>query len=92
MPDFLFKGNWLINYDPKEYKYPEILLDLAKIQDYFSIKDINFNIINIKFNKKSTKNYYFKENDDILVSFCDINAGFEEKDMKPCADGHFKTA
>jgi radical SAM superfamily enzyme YgiQ (UPF0313 family) len=81
---FSFKGSWLINYDPKESKYPEILLDLAQIQDYFTGKNTNFNAINIIFNKKATKNYYFKENNEILLSFCDKNAGYEEKGTKPC--------
>ncbi|MDD8012836.1 MAG: hypothetical protein PHX05_05095, partial [Acidobacteriota bacterium] len=72
--DFLFRGNWLINYDPKEYKYPDILITLARIQDKFNEIGINFNSINIYFNKKSTKNYYYKEKSGIFLSFCDINA------------------
>jgi hypothetical protein len=78
-----FSGNWLVNYDPKEYKYPEILSDLAEIQDFFNEKDIIFNKILVKFDKKAEKNHYFKEIGDVLLIFCEKNAPYEEIFTKP---------
>ncbi len=84
MTDFPFKGTWLVNSDPNEFSYPDILITLAIISDYFNENHINFNSININFNKNSTKNYYFKEINDVFLSFCDINAEYVEIGTKPC--------
>jgi hypothetical protein len=81
--DFQFKNNWLVNYDPKEFNYPDILITLAQIQDKFHEIGINFNSININFNNEGKKNQYFKENDAVLLSFCGIQAEFEKIDTKP---------
>ncbi len=81
--DLIFRGNWLVNYDVKEFNYPEILITLAKIQDHFYQNDINFNSINIIFNKNGKKNYFYQEKSTILLSFCSINKEFEENKAKP---------
>jgi hypothetical protein len=83
--DILFKGNWLINYDPKEYDYPDILITLAQIQDFFEQNCIIFNSININFNKNGKKNYFFQENYDIFLIFCGIDKEYEKKVIKPCS-------
>ncbi len=78
-----FSGNWLVNYDPKEYDGQEILLILAKIQDHFENKSIKFNSINAIIKKIGEKNEYFKENDDIFLIFNDSKAVIEEIYKKP---------
>jgi hypothetical protein len=87
---FPFIGNWLVNYDPKEFNYPDILINLAQIQDYFKKNSINFNSINVNFNKNRIKNYFYKENGDIYLSFCAINKVFAVKNTKPCEPAGFK--
>jgi hypothetical protein len=84
MHDFEFRGKWLVNYDPKEYDYPEILVILLKIQDFYYENHIKFNSINIIFNKKDIKNNYYFDNNDILLNLCRINAELEEIKKKPC--------
>lgn len=91
MMRFQFKGNWLVNYDPDELKFSEILITLAKIQDHFNENRINFNSININFNKNGAKNYYFNENGDIFLSFCGFKTEFEERNTKPCKPAFFKS-
>lgn len=81
--DFPFSGKWLINYDPNKYNYPEILVSLAKIHDSFKEKAIEFDSINIIFNKNGEINYFFKENGVIFLILNDINGVFEEKEAEP---------
>jgi hypothetical protein len=81
---FPFNGNWLVNFNHTEFNYPDILILLAHIQDKFNEIGTNFNSITINFNKNDVKNYYFKENNDILLSFSGLDRIFEEKESKPC--------
>jgi hypothetical protein len=85
-----FKGNWLVNYDPAEFKYLDILLSLAQIQDYFDKIGSKFNSININFNKNNDKNYYFKEKEDIFLILNDIKGEFQETGSKPNEIAQFK--
>jgi len=82
--DFAFKGSWLVNYDPKEFNYPDILVILAQISDFFKKTGIDFNSININFNKNGNKNYFFKVKDVVLLSFCGLDKEFAVKSTKPC--------
>jgi hypothetical protein len=82
--DFPFKGSWLVNYNPKDFSYPDILLTLARIQDVFKEKNIEFNSINIVFNKKAENNLFYKKNNAIFLNFSDIKADFKKTSASPC--------
>ncbi len=82
--NFSFKGNWLVNYDPKKFNYPGILITLAQIQDYFKKNCAVFSSINIIFDRKAKYNYFFRRKNDIYLNFREINAVFEEIDTRPC--------
>jgi len=85
-----FSGNWLVNYDPQDCNTQEILLVLAKIQDYFEEKAIKFKSINIIFKKSGDKNQYFKENDAIYLILHDIDGQYHEIYSKQAEKAEFK--
>jgi len=91
MTDLPFKGNWLVNFHPNEYNYPDILVTLAKISDFFNKNGTIFNSLNIIFNKNSIKNYYFKEKDEILLLFSSFDEEFDEISTKPCEPAMLKS-
>ena len=88
--DYSFKGNWLVNFDPKEYNYPDILILLAHIQDKINELSIKFNFININFNKSGNINYFFKEKEAIFLIFNDIKSEFQEIGSKPDEIAEFR--
>ena len=83
--NFPFKGSWLVNYDPGRHKYPDVLIDLARIHDYFADRNIGFGKINVNFSENGPKNCFLKENSEIFLSFCGFDKEFAEKLTCPCA-------
>lgn len=85
-----FSGNWLVNYQPREYNNQEILPILAKIQEYFEKKLIEFNYINIIFTKNGLNNQYFIENNEIFLILNDVVGQFEQIYSKPSEKAELK--
>ena len=88
--DFAFKGTWLINYESDQNDPQEILIVLAKIQDYFNKRDIKFNSINIKFKINGPENCFFKENENIFLNLNDSKGVIKETGSKPTEIAEFK--
>lgn len=85
-----FSGNWLVNYDPKDYDNNQILLVLAKIRDHFEEKALEFNSINIIFKKNGRNNQYFKDKSAVFLIFNDIDGEYEQIYSMPGEKAEFK--
>jgi hypothetical protein len=84
---FPFSGNWLVNYKISEFRYPDVLIDLARLSDYFRQNNINFDKINIFFSKTTNKNRFFRKKNDIF-----IEANGSEDDLIEITSGSFTPA
>ncbi|MBN2346212.1 MAG: hypothetical protein JXO51_07450 [Candidatus Aminicenantes bacterium] len=86
----LFKGNWLVNYHPKEQKFPDFLVSLGHIQEYFDKNGIEFESINVNIKKNGKKSHFFKEDWTIYLNLNEIGCDFEEIFEKPEEIAQFK--
>jgi|GEM_PF-746150 len=65
--DFMFRGKWLVRYDPGEFTYPEILILLTRLQIQLERLGTNFRSLNFTLNKKLKKNTYFRHGEDLFL-------------------------
>jgi hypothetical protein len=65
--DFIFRGKWLVRYEPGEFTYPEILILLTRLHIQLERLGTNFRSLNFILNKKIKKNTYFRHGKDLFL-------------------------
>ena len=65
--DFMFKGKWLVRYDPGEFAYPEILIMLTRLQTRLELQGLDQPFRNVNFSRNIRRNRYFFVGDHFFL-------------------------
>ena len=78
--DFIFKGKWLVRYDPDEFAYPEILSLLAELQARLQSQKLNFRTVYLNIGRTIVRNRFFPFADRLFIAHNGIDKRLTETD------------
>ena len=65
--DFMFRGKWLVRYEPGEFTYPEILTLLPALQTRLEQQKLNYKFLNVNFSRTIPRRSFFPVGDHLFI-------------------------